>query len=326
GILDDLADIGLDIPLITHPMNIIKLLFGQRVDLIVWDIPRLEAGFEFEQSFGPLLPPVPLYARIFGSLSVFADFLIGFDTRGFEPGMSIFDGFYFGDFDGSGDDVPELGLSATIGAGAELNVVIAKAGVEGGITANLGADWNDIDDDGKVYFDELGIQLGRGLKCIFDLTGSLEAFLNFYAALGLSTPFGDITLWEKTINLVNITLFDFTCTCPPLPPPVLAHVSDGSDGFTAGTLVGHIGPYASLRQAGATDGKDKLTITQAIDEGTGLPIPGSYLVEGFGEHQVYGGVSRIYIDGGADKDDIRADATVTVPITLLGGDGDDKLN
>src|SRR6185436_13332664 len=73
-------------------------------------------------------------------------------------------------------------------------------------------------------------------------------------------------------------------------------------------------------------GKDKLTITQAIDEGTGLPIPGSYLVEGFGEHQVYGGVSRIYIDGGADKDDIRADATVTVPITLLGGDGDDKLN
>src|SRR4029078_10336464 len=131
GILDSLADIGLDIPLITHPINIIKLLFGQRVDLIVWDIPRLEAGFEFEQSFWSLRPPVPLYARIFGSLSVFADFSIGFDTRGFEDGMSIFDGLYFGDFDGSGNEMPELGLTATIGAGAELNVVIAKAGVEG---------------------------------------------------------------------------------------------------------------------------------------------------------------------------------------------------
>jgi Ca2+-binding RTX toxin-like protein len=326
GILDDLQEIGLDIPIITSPLNIIKLLLGQRVDLITWDIPRLEAGFEFEQSFGPLLPPVPLYARIFGSLSVFADFFIGLDTRGFEPGHTVFDGFYFGDFDGDGNEMPELGLNATIGAGAELNVVIAKAGVEGGVSADLGADWNDLDDDGKVYFDELGIQLGRGLKCVFDLSGQLSAFLNFYASLGLSTPFGDITLWDKTINLLNITLFDFSYTCPPLPPPILAHVSDGTDGFAPNTLVGHIGPFASLRQPGATDGKDKITITALLDEGTGLPIPNAYLVSGFGEEQPYYGVTSIYFDGGAEADDIRADATVTVPITLFGGDGDDKLD
>jgi Ca2+-binding RTX toxin-like protein len=324
--IDTLQDYGLDFPLITNPANIFNLLMGQRVDLVTWDIPRLEASIDYEQRFGPLWVFPPVFARIFGSLTVFADLGIGIDTRAFENGFDLLNGFYFRDFK-DGHESPELGLSLTIGAGAEISVVVARAGIEGGITANLTADWNDVDDDGKIYLDELWQQLSQGPCCIFDLGGSLDAYLRAYAEIGIDTfLFGFITLWSADITLVDVTLFDFSISCPPLPPPVLAHVSDGTDGFAAGTLITHFGPYASQRQPGAVDDKDKIDIMPALDETTGLPIPGAYVVKAIGLEQTYTGVTSIYANGGDFDDDITVDFTVTIPATLIGGEGNDHLD
>jgi hypothetical protein len=71
----------------------------------------------------------------------------------------IFKGFYVSDTvkaDGTGDDVPEITLKGALEASAELNVVVASAGVGGGIDANIDFDLNDRDPkDGKIRFDEL---------------------------------------------------------------------------------------------------------------------------------------------------------------------------
>ncbi len=326
GAISDLergaSDIGIKFPIFTDPLRLIGLLFGQRVDLVTWDFPRLSFGMNYEQRFGPLIPPIPLFAKVFGGFELFADFGIGLDTRAFENGLNLLNGFYFRDFK-DGKESPELGLTIEFGAGAELSVIIAKAGVEGGVTANLTADWNDVDEDGKLYLDELVAQWNRGPECLFDFGGSLDAFLRFYVEVGLDTWFGFITLWEKTINLVDVTIFDFSYTCPPLPPPVLAHISDGSDGYGSGTLVVHVGEHAALRQPGATDEDDKVELEKVSDGGT------DYIrVKAFGLEQDYAlsQINGIYINGKEESDSITVYPEVTVPATIYGGNGSDMLS
>ena len=52
--------------------------------------------------------------------------------------------------DGSGQDVPEVVLSGNLTATGELNVVVARAGVEGGIFASVFFNLHDNDEDGKI--------------------------------------------------------------------------------------------------------------------------------------------------------------------------------
>ncbi|OLC13094.1 MAG: hypothetical protein AUH29_14540, partial [Candidatus Rokubacteria bacterium 13_1_40CM_69_27] len=339
--------LGLDFPLFTHPQNIFKLLLGQPADLVTWDIPRLQADFSFSQLFGPILPPIPLFAKISGSFSIFADFFVGLDTRGLQT-HNFLNGFFFGDFrDGStGPEVPEVGLSLEFKAAAELNVAVAEAGVEGGIRAEITADWHDDDHDGKVYLDELLANLLRGAKCIFDLEGALTAFLDAFVKVGFDTPFGFVTLFEDSFNLLKVTLLDFTVSCPPLPPPQPATL-------VGDTLFLNIGPRASLRQPGATDGAETVSIrgeadfdnngvlTQTMDKNGDGKISADELgedlnndgvitddvvaVTGFGVTQIFTGVHHIMGDGGADNDIITLDASVRVPATLAGGAGNDKI-
>ncbi|HYW20936.1 MAG TPA: DUF4347 domain-containing protein [Nodularia sp. (in: cyanobacteria)] len=303
------SGLGLAFPIFTDPSNIFKLLLGQTADLITWDIPAFTASFSFSQLFGPIIPPIPLFAKISGQLEVFADFFVGLDTRGLKTG-NFLDGFYFGD-EVDGVDVPELGLTAEFAAGAELNVVVASAGVRGGIRAGIFADWNDPNSDGKLYLDELISNAQRGIECIFDLEGALKAFFEAYVKIGLDTPFGFVTLFSKSFELASVTLLDFSHSCPPLSPPVLAQVEGG-------TLILHTGENAGKRQPGySTDGDETLQLRQLN--------PGEIEVKGFGETQVYTGVNSIFWDGGAGNDVINIDASVTVNTTLRGGDGDDEI-
>lgn len=322
SLFKDLNDkTGIGFPILTDPSNIFKLLFGQAADLVVWDIPRLEAEFKYSQMFGPILPPIPLFARITGSLGVFADFFVGLDTRGLQgEDKNFFDGFYFGDRleqkDGKvillSDDIPEAGLNATFKAGAELNIAVASAGVEGGITAEINADWNDPDRNGKVYIDEIIKNAQQGLECIFDLEGALKAFLNAYVKIGFDTFFGFVTLFDESFNLATVTLLDFSHTCAPLPPPKLAHVE------ADGNLILHIGTNAGLRQPGySTDGDETISVRQLSD--------GVMEVKGFGETQTYNNVTKIFGDAGIGDDVINIDASVTVNANLLGGDGNDQI-
>jgi Ca2+-binding RTX toxin-like protein len=305
--------LGIKFPLFSNPSQIVNLLFGKPVDLIQWDVPKLDASFQFDQLFGPILPPIPLFARIHGELDIVTKLFLGFDTRGFQTG-DFLNGFYFGDFQNgtTGPDTPEISLTASFTAGAELNVVVASAGVEGGLAANVSADWNDPNHDGKFYLDEINTQLARGLQCVLEFTGGMTAFFDAYVKIGFDTPFGFVTLFSDKIDLGHFTIFNFDYTCPPVPPPILAHVD------ATGLLILHVGPNAGLRQPGlSTDVAETMTVKKLG--------PGKFQVSGFGETQEYDGVNAIFADGGNEDDVITLDPSVDVPATLKGGAGNDQL-
>jgi hypothetical protein len=311
--------LGLKFPIFENPLSAIGLLFGKTVTLVTWDIPKLQAGFSFQYLFGPILPPIPLFARIAGDFNVAFHVGIGFDTRGLQTG-NFLDGFFF-------EVLPDpvIDFSAEFTAGAKLNLVVAAAGVDGGIKAEIAAQWHDPDKDGKVYFDELAANAAMGLNCIFDISGKLTAFLEAYVKIGFDTPFGFVTLWSADFTLASITLLDYTYSCPPLAPPEPAHISTGTGedaGIPAGVLILNVGPFAGDRQPGHnTDGDETESVKQIS--------PGVMEVTGFGQTKDYGSaanpITGIYGDGGAGKNNLTIDSSVTVNATLKGGNGDDQL-
>ncbi|GAP96045.1 DUF4347 domain-containing protein [Leptolyngbya sp. NIES-2104] len=310
GLFGKLRQIGLDFPLLSNPANVLGLFTGKTVDLVTWKIPELKAELSFSQRFGPLIPPIPLFANVGGTLGVAANFSIGFDTRGIQTG-NFLEGFYFGDRANvfTGTDIAEVSLYATFTAGASISAVVAEAGVEGGIRANIGANWNDPNDDGKIYIDEL---LSTPIACVFDLSGSLSAFLRAYGRIGFDTfLFGFVTLFETDITIVDVKLLDFNLSCEErAKPPVLAEVESG-------VLKLNLGDRASRRGEGQTDGDEKFALKQLE--------PGKIEVTYAGYTQVYSGVSSIEGDGGQGNDSILLDESITVNATLRGGAGNDNL-
>ncbi len=88
---------GIKIPLLSDPSNIFKLFTGEKADIIQWDIPRFDLNVPFNMRFGPIpFPPVPLYATFGAKLNAYADFSVGFDTRGLAKTGNFLDGLYFG--------------------------------------------------------------------------------------------------------------------------------------------------------------------------------------------------------------------------------------
>lgn len=293
------------LPIIDDPFGTVSgFLLGQTKDLVVWDLPDFVAKFQFKQLFGPILPPIPLFVSIFGSFQFSTDFAIGFDTRGIQQSAADFyKGFYLRDWkdtNGNGildpgetTEARELGLDLEFGAGAELNVVVASAGVEGGIHAAITADWHDVLEDGKFYIDELASRLSQGIECIFELSGQLTAFLRAFVKIGFDTPFGFVTLFEDSLDLLNVTLLDFSASCPPLPIPQPGRWTSGSH---TGEITLNIGPEASHRQPGATDVAETVEVFGERDtDGTATVIsfPTATIVDSDG-------------DGDIDSDDVAA--------------------
>ena len=338
------------IPLFESPSDIVGLLFGQDVNLVTWDVPRMEASFEFSQLFGPIIPPFPVFAKIGGGFGIFADLYLGMDTRGIRTG-DFFNGIFFGDTEGAkagAPELPELGVFLEFKAGAELSIPFAKAGVEGGIRADIFADWNDPDKNGKVHLDELAANFQRGLQCVFDLGGKFDAFISAYLNIEIPLGFTSITLVDVNFDIFRATIFDFSHTCPPLPPPVPATKS-GSE------LLLNIGDRAEYRQNGATDGDDKIVVFGEADrdgdglinsmtedingdgkisedelrdlfpDGDNVFTLGSVAIIGYGVVQFEHGIQSIKGHGGAGKDAITIDASVSLPTTLTGGAGDDLI-
>jgi Ca2+-binding RTX toxin-like protein len=322
------SGLGLALPIL-DPANVIGLLLGQEEDLVTWQLPKFDAHFEYSQIFGPIIPPFPIFARIGGSFDVFANLSVGLDTHGLHTG-NFLDGIFFGtreDVD-KGNPVQQFGMTMEFTAGAELNIAVARAGVEGGIEANIGASWNDPNNDGKFHLDELEADAANGIQCIFDLSGALTAFLRAYLKIEIPLGFTSITIVDEDFTLVDVTLIDFNVSCPPLPPPKLAHYSTGTgedDGIPAGTLILNVGPYAHDRQPGYSnaDDSEKMSVTQTA--------PGVVEIKGYGQDQFYGSnpgdtpVTAIYAHAGDHNDSLTLDNTVSANATLVGGAGNDTL-
>ncbi|MEX2187071.1 MAG: SdrD B-like domain-containing protein [Pirellulales bacterium] len=305
--------LGISIDII-KPANIIKLLLGQRANIVTWDIPRFDLLFTLEQSFRPIPVIYPFKVTVGFDLGVFADLSVGYDTRGILETHNFFDGFFFGDRANvdSGEDIPEFGFLIGARLRAELDLLVASAGIEGALVATIDANWRDVDNDGKMYLDEIAqIVKQDGLVCLFDLTGELRAIVRLVWSV-----FGA----DDSKDIINALIFQFMNECPKYET---AHVTDGNETMPdgtivpAGTLVLHSGSLAGERQPGvSSDVAEDFTLTQL---GGGV-----ISVDGMGFTQRFGGVTQIYADGGKGNDRIEL-VDVTMDATLHGGEGNDTL-
>ncbi len=310
---------------ILKPANIFGLLMGKDdVNLITYDLPKLEFNFDYRQSF-----PVfgPLSATLRGAFNAGVDLAIGYDTLGLSRFLKtdnpaeLINGFFVSDIDfGTGEDVVEAWLRGSIAAGASLDLLVAEAGVEGGITTGIDFNLSDLNNDGKVRFSEMGANLrynDSNPLAVFDINGTIDWFFRAYVEVDLF-----LFQFEDSMNLGSGTIYDFEIPFNRLP--VLAQ-EVGTD------LILNIGKNAEARQQGnAID--DNETITVSFDD-NGNANAGddeyviNYLESGILYEDRYSavGIEKLLIYGGAGNDNISIDSSVTIATEIYGGSGDDII-
>ncbi len=309
--------------LFENPASLFQLLLGKEdIVILSYDLPRLGIDFKYSEFF-PILGP--LGARLEGAIGAGIDFSFGFDTQGFfdfsRSGdiLDIANGLYVSDrrnADGTGDDIPEVEIYGGLFAAAELNVLLARAGVGGGISASVGLNLHDNNEDGKVRLGELADNFALGPIHIFDLAGKVEAGLEAYVEIGVC-PF----CVEESFEIGNVTLLDFALPRPaPAPAPPEAALASFLNG-TAGSLRVNVGPFAGGRDVPGTlgtDGVDEVYIRQGS-------TASQIVISAFGLQQTYNNVTDLVLDGGVGNDVIRIDSDVSIPAEIHGGDGDDTI-
>ena len=313
SILQQLEDLGLHLYFL-DVQNDLRMLLGQPFDVLALELPEFVLPIEFQAKF-PAWPIPPINIRIGLNAEFSADLSVGYDGFGVRTG-NFYDGFYFGDREDVfvGPDIADFGLSVGVSLAALLDALIASAGVEGEIRADILANWRDLDGDGKVRLGELETILKTdGLECVFDLTGQFRAIVRLvWEVLGE----------DGSHEFINKLLYSFKNQCPTFE---LGHVSDGGESLPGGPdavsiegmLIVHTGAFADLRGPGKTsDVTEVITVTELA--------PGVVEVRGMGLTSRYAGVTKIFFDGGLGNDSLTT-VDVTVPVIALGGEGNDTL-
>lgn len=297
--------------------ELVKLFLGQPISLVEVKLPTLQFTASFEGQI-PIFPP--LYVIFGGSIGATIDLTFGFDTFGLQKYASstqkdladLLEGFYVKDRNDDGSEITEVLLQGGLTAGAELNVLVAEAGVQGGIFTDILFDLRDPNEDGRVRVSEILANIKEGPLCVFDVSGrvyaALEAFLEIHTFI-----FGDI---EKTWRFAEITLLEFEVSCPQ---PVLASLNEGT-----GELLLHIGENAAKREHGDIEDGNEHFIVQSIG-GSPSSADGETVEVSFGGiTQSYAKVKSIKALAGKGNDtvDLRG---VLAPAEVRGGDGNDAL-
>src|SRR5207249_141921 len=115
---------------------------------------------------------------------------------------------------------------------------------------------------------------------------------------------------------------DFSFSCPDTPAnPILADLLPG------GVLRLNAGPNAGARMFGNTEDGDEVFTVSRDERDPANPTDDRILVSAFGDTEefLFSDVTGIEIDAGAGKDIITIRQDIPVPVSILGGDGDDKL-
>jgi Ca2+-binding RTX toxin-like protein len=308
---------GLSFPLLEDPKSVFGLLLGKDVDLVEFDMPRLNVQFSYHQFF-PIIGP--LGAQITGTVGATAKFGFGLDTYGFTHGEGVLGGFYVKDLDASGNDVPEVQFYASITAGVELNIAVASAGIEGGIFANIDLNLHDENGDGKVRLSELQDSLSLGPIYVFDVSGQLQAGLRAYVKIKL----GFIShTWER--DIARVTLLDFNIKRPSQDAPMFDPGEVDSSGALSLASSANDDTYRILPGSGPGS-----IVVQA--RGMQFPRTGVKTLSfngGLGDDTIYVGPGvqllaggTMNFAGGAGDDNLVGGST---PVTISGGDGDDQL-
>ncbi len=297
--------------------ELVKLFLGQPISLIEVKLPTLQFTAKFEGQI-PIFPP--LYIVFGGSIGATIDLTFGFDTFGLQKYAAsttkdladLLDGFYVKDRNDDGSEITEVLLQGGLTAGAELDILVAEAGVQGGIFTDVLFDLRDPNNDGRVRLAEIVENLKAGPLCLFDVSGRLYVALEAYFAIH-TFVFGDI---EKTWRFAEVTLLEFEVCCPE---PVLASVDPST-----GELLLHIGENSALREEGDLADGDEHFIVQSIGGSPGSADGETVEVSFNGITQSYGKVKTVkaFAGKGNDTVDLRG---VLSPAEVHGGDGDDLL-
>lgn len=324
GFLQQLESIGFTFPFL-RVSELFKLFTGQPVSFVEFEMPLLEfeASIDFQI---PIFPP--LYIIFGGSIGATIDLTFGYDSLGLQKYFAssdkdladLFDGFYVKDVDDYGNEITEVLLTGGLFAGAELDILVASAGVTGGIYADVLFDLRDNDGDGRVRISEIVENAKESPLCIFEVSGRIYASLDAFLEANLL-----IAKIEKEWNFGEITILEFGIDCPM---PVLASFDTNGDGtesaaeISAGQLVLHMGEYAALREHGDTaDGSERFTVRSATSLSGGAQ---SVTVSFGGYTQTYHGVKSILAKAGTGNDTVDLTG-VEVAGTVYGGEGDDTL-
>jgi len=326
GVVDKLKANGdFALPILTDPSQVFGLLLGNPATLITYDLRPLVFDFDFSAAY-PLAGPLVVGVDV--SFGAEIDVAFGFDTFGiqkffdsdFTNPLTILEGFFVSDTEdplGTGADVDELILRGGLFATAALDVLLARAGVSGGVEAEIFFDLFDPDGDGRVRALEIIGNISNEFLfgspalaplALFDVSGTLTARLFAFFEI----DFGLFEIREEFDITPPITLLDFEL--PFTRPPQLASEIAASEDV----LQLNLGEFAADRLNG--DVEDGGEIFEVRDDG------GRIAVTAFGFTRTYARPDKIIARGGAGDDvlDMRGLASaIDVEIDL--GDGDDVL-
>jgi hypothetical protein len=317
-------NVGLQFPLLKNPTSAFKLLLGRPVDLVTFTLPDANLPLVHENELFHIFGPI--FVRLIGDVSLHTNLTVGYDTRGLSEFLNshhaadLLDGFFV-------KDDAYAQVRATIEADLEVNVIVASAGVGGGIngTFSLGLhDPRSANQDHKIYWSQIFQDLSNDVFCIFDLHGTITAYLHVYVRVGIDTPFGFVG-WSDTKDLAKTT-FDFDLHCNSTmqaAAPILGHVDNG-------VLTLFMGPKAGMRQnVGAfnQDGDETFIVSQTPGGSTDpnnetvdvtfLTIDQNGIPHSFKQTNIHG-VREIYAEGGMGNNSITIKPDVTAQAVLFG--------
>ena len=295
-----------------EPKDIFKLLLGQDIDLVHYNMPKLSFDFDWD-TFIRIW--APLGVRLGVSFNASIDLAFGYDTLGIRQWVGsdykdfsrLLNGFYVDDLDDAGNDKSELSFYGGLKASAELNAGVS-AGVGGGVGINVGFNLFDPNKDGKVRLNEIErIFKEEGLFGMFDVEGKITAKL--YAYL-------DLLFYTKKWNITDdITLFEFNYEHTVTPIMIS---KSGDD------VVANIGSNSSSRMS--TD-----DVNKSLDDGDEtLDVTisnGNEITDGEHSETVEGnGKFIVNAENGNDKVIISSIDDADFDIVINGGDGDDYID
>ena len=306
---------GLSIPLLTDFTSVAKLLLGEEdVDFLIYDVPDLDFDINVDLTeIGPfgILPDVGVNAVLEIDLGLNSNLYLAYDDHGLDLWKDadfdssqvdlLLDGLYLRDVNQNGKDVSELGASFGIGIGAELNAIVAKAQVTGGVQTDNDVKIDFIDggeytgqSDGKVRYSELS-PLFSGDTSILDINGAIEAFLNAKIQVGLDLGLIEVLETVLDVDVATFKLWDVETLLKELGlggigsqsylqggtvffdtnfnglldagEPSTVTQEDGSFNLNIGVI-----PHDRNRNGQIDEEDGRLVLIDGVDTATGIPI------------------------------------------------------
>jgi hypothetical protein len=333
---------GFRVPILQDPMTIFKLMMGEDVPLVTFSLPTVDFSFNADI---PLIKIFVLEVGLRLGFQVRGQLHMGYDTYGIrlfadsKDPLDFLHGFYVSDranADGTGADVDEFYMRATIALYGGIDLYLAKAGIEGGLTLTASVNLNDPNNDGKLRVME-AVELvkytGNPLD-LADLSLRGEVYARYYYWVGLKiwTPWKTykITLASGGKTFARMTIFSLSRDGSDGPPVFAAKVNtvDAGGNNSVPTLLLHTGPNASKRVSNqdplkTKDGAERIKIWN--DSPGSKTVRVQYLNYSNSETQTFTGVDRVVISGGVGDDDIDASGLQGLPVEIDGGTGNDTI-